>query len=374
MLPSTHGAGWQLGRAGAVVVSRYPYVYGCFHLAFTLMATSTDHLLAQLVAEGLLPPAQAAAIAEDERTRPFSLHYELRALLYLGITLLTGGLGVLIYENRDSLGQEAITALIALLMAGSFAYAARHQPAFTWGEAPRTSIAADYLLLLSCLLFLVLEGYVQYAYGVFGTRYGLVTLLPAGLFFYLAYRYDHRGVLSMAITALAAWLGVSVAPLALFTAGFPAQELSGPGLLLGLALLAAGLASEGLRRKPHFAFTYLLLGSNVALLAALVRLFAEWNWTSSAGGGTLGRALLLALLVLGICVGLAWYARRTQSYIFLLLAVGYGYVAFTSLLVMLCLPLGLSEGLVALAMFYFPFSMIGLILLLVNLKKILRTA
>ncbi len=343
-------------------MSGYPYVYGGFHLAFTYMATPAQHLLAQLVAEGLLPPAQADAIAEDERTRPFSLHYELRALLYLGITLLTGGLGVLIYENRDSLGQEAITALIAGLTAGSFAYAARHRPAFTWGAAPRTSIAADYLLLLGCLLFLVLEGYVQYAYGVFGTRYGLAALLPAGLFFALAYRYDHRGVLSMAITALAAWVGVSVAPLALFTEGFPARELSGPGLLLGLALLAAGLASERWQRKAHFAYAYLLLGGNLALLAA-TSLFFERTGLA---------AVSCWLLVLGLCAGLFWYARRTQSYLFLVLAVFYGYVVGTAGLYRLSEALGLEELLFGFGTLYFPLTLGLLTLFFVKIKKILR--
>lgn len=334
------------------------------------MATPTSRLLAGLVASGLLPPAQAAAIADDERTRPFSLHYELRTLLYLGITLLVSGLGVLVYQHLDSIGHGVVVAAIAGIMSASFRYAARQQPAFMWGLAPRPSIAADYLLLLSCLLFLVLEGYVQVQYGLFGTRYGLATLLPAGLFFYLAYRYDHRGVLSMAITALAAWVGVSVAPLALFTEGFPARALSAPGLLLGLGLLAAGWASEQLRRKPHFGFTYVLLGSNVALLAAMVRLF---DAIGSEAAWPLVRALLTALLVLGICTLLVWYARRTQSYVFLLLAVGYGYVAFTCGLVVLATLLGLPEAGFALATLYFPLSLGGLLWLLVNSKKILRT-
>ncbi|MVN77976.1 DUF2157 domain-containing protein [Hymenobacter sp. HMF4947] len=329
----------------------------------------TPRLLAELVAQGLLPPAQAAAIGEDERTRPFSLHYELRALLYLGITLLVGGVGVLVYQHIDSIGHSVIIGAITVAMGVSFAYAARHRPAFTWGEAPRTSIAADYLLLLSCLLFLVLEGYLQVQYGVFGNRYGLVTVLPAGLFFYLAYRFDHRGVLSMAITALAAWVGVSVAPLALFTTGFPTRELSGAGLGLGLVLLAAGLVSERLRRKPHFGYTYMLLGSNVALLAAMVRLFDGGSGTEPSA---LGRALLVALLVLGVCTVLVWYARRTQSYVFLLLAVGYGYVAFTSALVILGELVGVSSAFFELAVLYFPLSLIGLAWLLINIKKVLR--
>jgi hypothetical protein len=337
------------------------------------VVSPTARLLADLETQGLLPPTQAAAILEDERTRPFSLHYELRTLLYLGITLLVGGLGVLVYQHIDSIGHGVIVAVIALAMAGSFAYAARHRSSFTWGEAPRTTVAADYLLLLSCLLFLVLEGYLQAQYALFGTRYGLVTVLPAGLFLYLAYRFDHRGVLSMAITALAAWVGVNVAPLALFTSGFPSKELSAPGLLLGLGLLAAGLASELLRRKAHFAYTYLLLGSNVALLAAMVRLFED------LGYGSEWPALLVALLVLGICTGLVWYARRTQSYVFLLLAAGYGYVAFTSMLVILAKAalsdiVGWQDALFSLAVLYFPMSLIGLVLLLVNIKKILHRA
>ena len=332
------------------------------------MVPPTSRLLADLEARGLLPPAQAAAIAEDERTRPFSLHYELRTLLYLGIVLLVGGVGVLIYQHIDSIGHGVLVGAITLLMSASFAYAARHQPAFTWGEAPRTSIAADYLLLLSCLLFLVLEGYLQVQYQLFGNRYGLATVLPAGLFFGLAYRFDHRGVLSMAITALAAWVGVSAAPLAVFTQGFPTEALSGPGLVLGLVLLVVGLASEWLRRKPHFAFTYVLLGSNMALLAAMVRLFDN----SGTAWPVLLRALLVALLVLGICAALFWYARRTQSYVFLLLAVSYGYVAFTGVLVIMAQGVGFPEIFFSLAMLYFPLSLIGLVWLLVNSKKILH--
>jgi len=47
-----------------------------------------DPYLLDLQAQGLLPPAQAAAIAAADQARPFSLHYELRALLYLGTTLM----------------------------------------------------------------------------------------------------------------------------------------------------------------------------------------------------------------------------------------------------------------------------------------------
>ncbi|HET9505720.1 MAG TPA: DUF2157 domain-containing protein [Hymenobacter sp.] len=329
------------------------------------MPTPTTRLLAELEAAGYLPPAQAAAIAEDERARPFSLHYELRALLYLGITLLAGGVGVLIYQHIDSLGHGVIIGAIALAMSASFAYGVRRRLAFTWGEAPRTSIAADYLLVLGCLLFLVLEGYLQAQYELFGTRYGLATVLPAGLFFYLAYRFDHRGVLSLAITALAAWVGVSVAPLAVFQQALLWHSaLSFPGMLLGLVLVAAGLGSEFLDRKRHFAFTYLSLGSNVTLLAALSLLFA-----------TEGRySLPWLLLVLVLSAGLVWYARRAQSYLFLLMSVAYSYVAITYSIVRLLASGHSSDWVTPMLVFYLPLTLVGIVLLFLNSKKILRLA
>ena len=324
--------------------------------------TPTDHLLAELERADLLPPAQARAIADDERSRPFSLHYELRALLYLGVTLLAGGLGVLIYQNRDTLGQEAITALITVAMLASFWYAARHRPAFTWGEAPRTSIAADYLLLLGCLLFVVLEGYVQYQYGVFGQRYGLATVLPALLFFPLAYRYDHRGVLGLGIAALGAWVGVRTAPLAVLSGAFSSYLFAGPALGLGLVLVAAGLASERWRRKPHFAFTYLAVGTNLAELGALGRAFNDSKLI----------ALPWLLLMLALSAGLVWYARRTQSYLFLLLGVAYGYVAVTYLAVLCLDAIDAHEIFTPLLLLYFPATLVGLVLLFLNIKQILR--
>ncbi len=128
------------------------------------MPTPTERLLADLQARGLLPPTQAAALADYERQRPFSLYYELRALLYLGVTLLSGGLGVLVYQNIEHVGHGVVVAGMAALTAACLGYAARHRPAFTWGQAPSPGLLPEYLLLLGCLLFLALEGYLQAQY------------------------------------------------------------------------------------------------------------------------------------------------------------------------------------------------------------------
>ncbi|PJJ61163.1 DUF2157 domain-containing protein [Hymenobacter chitinivorans] len=322
----------------------------------------TDRILAALRAANLISAEQDAAIATYEREKPFSLYYELRTLLSLGVTLLSTGLGLLIYKNIDTLGHGVLVALIALLSAAGFTYAFRKRQPFTWGMA-RNSTGADYALLLACLTLLTLVGYLQYQYTFFGTRYGLLVLLPTLVFFYCAYRFDHRGVLSMALTGLAAWVGVSVAPVSAFTSNdYELPHLDAIAIGLGLLLAGVGLASEYLDRKKHFSYTYLLLGSNLALVALLTAMFRG----SFEQAGFLP-PVLAALLIIVLSGALYWYARHTHSYVFVLLGALYGYIAVTYLFFQLEES---GRDMVGLAFVYFPASAVGVVLLLLNLKKI----
>ncbi|TGE28004.1 DUF2157 domain-containing protein [Hymenobacter metallicola] len=321
----------------------------------------TDKILGVLRSLHLLSAEQAETIRVYERNKPFSLYYELRTLLSLGVTLLSTGLGLLIYKNIDSLGHGVIVALIALLSAAGFAYAHRQRQPFTW-QAARNSASADYALLLGCLTLLTLLGYLQYQYDVFGTRYGLLVLLPTLVFFGCAYRFDHRGVLSMAITGLAAWVGVSIAPVSAFTSNnYALPHLDAVAIVLGLGLAAVGLASERYDRKKHFGYTYLLLGSNLALVALLTTMFRN-----SFEPGFLP-PVLAALLIIGLSAALYWYARRTHSYVFVLLGALYGYIAVTYLYFQLA---ELDRDFEVTGFVYFPLSTVAVILLLLNLKKI----
>lgn len=326
-----------------------------------------DQLLKDLQNAQLLSAAQAAVIRDDEQQRPFSLHYELRAALYLGITLLTGGLGVLLYQHLSDIGHGVIIGGMGLLMTASFGYAIWHRQPFTWKQTRPVSFVPDYGLLLGCLLFLALETYLQVQYNFFGSRFGLATILPAALFLPLAYYFDHRGVLAMGITALASWVGVNIAPLSAFTENsLLSSRLGGVAVLLGLLLTGVGLYSDFADRKRHFAFTYISLGANLALLAATVALFDFYLYSF------LPEALLV-LLILGLSAGLVWYARRSHSYLFLLMGVVYGYITLTYLFFQ-GLDSGLGEATFMLAMLYFIGSAAGVVFLFVNAKKFLRLA
>ncbi|MVM35332.1 DUF2157 domain-containing protein [Spirosoma sp. HMF4905] len=282
---------------------------------------SPTDVLNELNKQGILPPKQQTEIAAIEQKRPFSLHWELRSMLYMGILLLSSGLGLLVYDNFDQIGHGALLAAIALACVGCFYFAWRYRPDWTLKETKSRSTFGDYALILACLLFLTLEGYAQYAYNVFGNRYGLVTLLPALLFLPLAYRFDHRGILGMALTALISWVGVTVRPLELyFKTNFFDQDTVFSAIILALVLIGAALILDRRRIKPHFTYTYLTMAGNLLMVALLGGLF---NFD--------GMRLWFALGLAVACFALDRYSRQDSSFLFLLMAVVYGYIGTTYL-------------------------------------------
>lgn len=312
-------------------------------------------LLVHLTEMSIISDEQAAKIHSSEVSKLFSIHWELRSLLYLGITFLSSGLGILIYKNIDTIGHNILISLIALACVACFYYAFKHRNVFSWQEISETSNLDDFALLGGCILFLTLEGYLQYQYTIFGTRYGLAAIISAILFFFCAYRFDHRGVLSMAITALASAIGISIAPLELWkNNSFDSQTLSITALLLGICLVFSGWISEQKDLKKHFSFTYLLLGGNLAFMAALASLF-QFDW----------KIIYFIIIAVLSFLSIA-YARQKRSHIFLLMGVIYGYIAFTYSIFKLT-PNDLDPFLY---MLYFMLSGAGIIVFLIKIKEL----
>ena len=79
-------------------------------------------LFTQWHADGLLSEASLQKVKEAEDNKLFSLHWEIKTLLYLAVLLLSGGLGIVVYKNIDSIGHTAILIFLALVCAGSFFY------------------------------------------------------------------------------------------------------------------------------------------------------------------------------------------------------------------------------------------------------------
>jgi hypothetical protein len=326
---------------------------------------------------GLLPDGLRQRVDAFYRDRPFTLFWEVRTLLYLGIVSLSTGLGILIYRNIDSIGHQTILALMMLASFGCFWYCAKRSPPFTRGAPSQaTSVElrsnskarsqtmqsswADYMLLLGVLLFGGFTGYLQFKYSVFGTRYALALLLPASFYLFLAYRFDHRGVLQLALSGFCAAAGVATTPLAAFRENmFSHTTPVVTGLVMGGLLVLAGALSDRLDCKRHFAFGYINFGMHLAMVSAFIGMVlgesaAKWLY-----------ALLLSAFTAAIWV----HARRTHSPYFLLMAVLYGYVAFTYIVMHFLLG-SLSSSDISVIFLYFILSCIGTIYLFLNLKTL----
>lgn len=312
-------------------------------------------LLEKLTEKNIISDEQASQIKVSDSNQAFSIHWELRLLLYLGIMFLSMGLGVLIYKNIDTIGHNILIGLIALVCLACFYYAFRHRKPFSWSESEESTNLDDFALLGGCLAFLTLEGYLQYQYNFFGTRYGLAAFLPAVLFFFCAYYFDHRGILSMAITALASWIGISITPLRLLKNNdFNSQDMVITAILLGIFLIIVGWVSIQKELKKHFSFTYFIFGGNLTFIAALSGLF------------TFDLKFIYGIIIAVLSYLCITYARTKHSYLFLLMGVIYGYMAFTYIMFKI-IPNDLDPFLY---MLYFMLSAAGVVLFLIKIKEI----
>jgi hypothetical protein len=315
-------------------------------------------LFKKLHTEGLISDKSLAQAEAHEAGRLFSLFRELRLLLYLGVLLLTGGLGIVVYKNIDTIGHQAVLAFIALITVGSFYYCLRKKTAFDWDKVEAPNSIFDYILLLGCLSLLIFLGYWQYQYDIFGNNYGLAVFIPMVILFIAAYYFDHLGVLSLAITNLAAWAGLSITPLTLIKEnGFTDHRLIFTGMLLGGILLAFGRLTTQRRIKAHFETTYTNFGLHLFFVAALAGLF------------TYDEVYLLWFAGLaGIASFLCVQAIRRRSFYFVLMIVLYTYIGLCYTVLRLLLK-GLQDDTIALGLLWLGLSAFGVAMFLIHLNR-----
>ncbi len=320
----------------------------------------TTTLFEKLHTGGLISDASLEKVRLAEKSKLFSLHWELRTILYLGVLLLTGGLGILVYKNIDTIGHTAILIFIALVSAGGFAYCFKTKSPFSTGKVASPNAFFDYILLLACLSFVIFIGYLQYQYHFFGNRFGMVTFIPMVVLFFVAYYFDHLGILSLGITNLCAWAGITVTPTRILEANdFNSNTIILTGCVLGIALIVMSVVTQTRNIKRHFAFTYGNFGMHILFISVLAALFQFDN------------VYFLCFLALA---GVAFYfyrdALRSKSFYTLLMLTLYTYTGLSYVVIrLLFYTLRTDEGGIYLAFLYFIGSGIGLILFLINMNK-----
>jgi hypothetical protein len=140
-------------------------------------------------------------------------------------------------------------------------------------------------------------------------------LATAGLFFFLAYRFDNRFVLSLGLSALAGWFGLTISH---WTAHQDAAYRQ-YALLYCLLVGVGGALLQRRELKPHFFGTYLNIVANVLFWAVLSGVFDREGY---------GLWVLAMLIACG--ASLAWGLARRQ-FAFVAYAAVYGYVGVSSL-------------------------------------------
>lgn len=276
----------------------------------------------ELLEKNLITVDQCKKIELITSGKILSVFYELRILLYLGVMLFASGAGILIYQNIGELGHLISIVLLAVLMLGCFWYVIKRGRDYAHVQVESPNAYFDYVLLLGCLLFVSIQGYIQFQYDAFTESLPWNTLITAIFYFYIAYRYDHVGVLSLAITAFASFWGLKVSSQKWYSGDFFDQsDLHITSIVFATALGALVFYLDGKSIKKHFTFTYLNFCFLIFFVGTLAGIFMDSSYD-----------LLFVALIYAGCV-YAWYeAQQKKSFLFLVYAFIAGYIATTYLL------------------------------------------
>jgi hypothetical protein len=298
--------------------------------------------IARLRTDNVLSGPQAALLNRVARRHLVSIRLEIRLLLYVGVLLLTSGVGVLVVEHQHAIGPLAIAGALSLATLACLVWVVRTARPFSWRAVESPNVAFDYILLLGLLLFAAALGYVEAQFTVLGPRWAHHLLIVGVVYFVAAYWWDSRMVLGLALTTLAAWRGVSLSLAAMSVGLGHGPDLRSNAIVIGLVYIAFATLSVRLERKAHFEEVFgntglvLLLGALVSgavnasawgvWLAALLAVAGLVMWISFR----LGRSLYFAEGVVAAYIGLLRLLfHRPPGSITLLVAALLGVGALT---------------------------------------------
>jgi hypothetical protein len=265
--------------------------------------------------EGAITAEQYGRLRAITQKDRFSVFFELNGLLYAGVLSLVFGVGWTIQQYAASFGDAAILGALTSAIAIAFWYCFRRAAPFSPVQVESPGLALDYVLYLACLLVGTELSYIETRFHWMKENWDLYLLFCAALFFVLAYRFDNRFVLSLALSTLAGWFGVKISGLDWLTHGSSLRPYS----LLYSALVAGGgtlLSSRGI--KKHFTETYYHV-------AALVSFTALTSGVTQTGGSW---GYLLGLCIFGVFVIIK--AIQHRNFPFLAYATLYVYVGISA--------------------------------------------
>ncbi|MGL2962591.1 DUF2157 domain-containing protein [Flavobacterium sp. RSB2_4_14] len=322
------------------------------------MAAEYNEFTKKLYAKKLLNDSQLESIKEYDAKGIFSLHNELRFLLYLGVLLFTSGIGTLIYKNIDSIGHAAVLGLLFLLISIGFYFCFKKAKGFHKDEVLFDNPVYDYIVLLCTILSCIFIGYLQYQYAVFG--YELSSLVCSLVGFACAYYFDNKSALSIGITGLATFIGITITPKTLLNNEiYSNPSLTYYGIALGGILLVWEAYSNRISLKKHFQLVFLTFALQLIGVCGIAGLIESYYFIF---------VFLLAVL-LYYFYKKSYEIGSTFLFVFTIL---YGYIGLNILLFKLIDHIDVSsigQLVIILAPVYFMGSIFGFIKLIQHFNK-----
>jgi hypothetical protein len=322
------------------------------------MAKECNEFTQKLYAKKLISDEQFEAIKAYGSRGLFSLHYELRFLLYLGVLLFTSGIGTLIYKNIDSIGHSAVLGLLFLLIGIGFYFCFKKAKGFHKDEVLFDNPVYDYIVLLCTILSCIFIGYLQYQYSIFG--YGLSSLVCSLVGFVCAYYFDNKSALSIGITGLATFIGITITPKSLLESEiYSNPSLTYSGIALGGLLILCELYSNKIALKKHFQLVFLAFALQLIGVCGIAGLL-ESHWY---------------IFVFLLAVLLYYFYKKSYeigSTFLFVFTVLYAYIGFNILLFKLFDNIDFSEiwpVITILTPLYFICSIFGFIKVIQHFNK-----
>jgi hypothetical protein len=272
----------------------------------------------------ILGDARANALIARERREVFSVYPELRIGAWLGATLLATAAGILLENNLERLGPLALAIFIGLAAAACYAWTwlrrarasvekrkeergkrnARRLSSFLVPPSSFLYVVDDYVLLLGALLVSADVAFIESQFHLLGDDWKHHLLILAAVHAATAYAYGSRMVLSLAVMALAGWIG--------FEKNRGPDDLAIPAFITA-ALLSVWRQLDRRLHGPEFSRTFEHFAANIALWGGLTLLHDA--------------ALLGAAITIAVAAVVAWWGFRTRHEPFVLYALVYAVIA-----------------------------------------------
>ena len=263
---------------------------------------------------GVIGDDQHATLDALVSGRRFSLFVELNAFLYLGVLAFVGGIAWTFQTYFTDLGDPFILTTFSVMFGGCLYYCFSHAAPYSHAEVESPSLAFDYVLYLGCLLLSAELAYIEFRFQLFRGAWDHYLLFTTAVYALLAYRFDNRFVLSLALAAFAGWFGLKISAFDFRST----DALRVSALIYGAIIAAGGAALHKQRIKPHFLETYLHVAANVVF----------WAMVSGIGdrsGSWFYLTALLALSAVAIVQGV-----RFRRFVFVAYGVVYGYIGISA--------------------------------------------